>query len=139
MHPCPPRSTLFPYTTLFRSGDVGFDLIGLRLPALRQVEVAVQLGEASAAIARHPAHELRRGEMLGLTPYLPDAAVGLPPVLDGRFDTALEDRPHDLRQVVPGFGVQVHGVQDRTPNVVLLLGVGGVAGARRLRPLFPTE
>src|SRR2546429_6246474 len=41
----PPRSTLFPYTTLFRSASVDADLSGLddRLPA--RVFLALELGE----------------------------------------------------------------------------------------------
>src|SRR3712207_7980809 len=46
----PPRSTLFPYTTLFRSGDAGVEQAGLH--ATRQGEDARAAGDAAEAVAR---------------------------------------------------------------------------------------
>src|SRR2546427_7207799 len=39
----PPRSTLFPYTTLFRSGADGHDDVGVGHPALERIHPAVPL------------------------------------------------------------------------------------------------
>src|SRR5216684_2581556 len=77
--------------------------------------------------------------MLRLATHLPDAAVRLSPVLDRRLDASLEDRPHDLGQIVPRLGVQVYRVEDRTPHVVLPLRVGGIADTNRLRRLVTAE
>src|SRR5687768_17822198 len=46
----PPRSTLFPYTTLFRSGEAGADEGGLALLLVgRQLRVADGVGEGVGA------------------------------------------------------------------------------------------
>ena len=71
--------------------------------------------------------------MLGLAAHLPDAAVGLAPVVDRALDLAHEDRPDALGQVVARLGVQVDRVEHRAPDVVLLLVVGAVADPHRLR------
>ena len=92
---------------------------------------AVQLGQLGPAVQRHPAHDLARGEVLRLAAHLPDAAVGLAPVLDGLLDLLLEHRPQRLRNLLAGPGVQIHRVQHRTPDVVLHLVVGAVADPHR--------
>ena len=58
---------------------------------------------------------------------LPDALVGLLPVLDRGLDEALDQRPAALGQVVAGLRVQEDRVQHRAPHVVLALVVGAVA------------
>src|SRR2546427_8078184 len=77
--------------------------------------------------------------MLRLAANLPDAAIRRLPVLDGRFDGSLQDRPHDLWQVVPRLGVEVHGVEDGSPNIVLLLRIRGVADADGMRSLVAAQ
>ena len=92
---------------------------------------AVQLSQLGPAVQRHPAHDLARGEVLRFAAHLPDAAVGLAPVLDRLLDLLLEYRPQRLRNLLAGPGVQIHRVQHRTPDVVLLLVVGAVADPHR--------
>src|SRR5229473_4631496 len=77
--------------------------------------------------------------MLRLAAHLPDAAVRRSPVLDRGLDAPLEDRPHDFGQIVPRLGMQVHRIEDRAPNVVLLLRVSGIADTNRLRRIVPAE
>src|SRR3712207_7083905 len=62
----PPRSTLFPYTTLFRSVHVGQEVAEL-LGLLLYPEVAVELGIAQGLPYLHPyGWQLRRVERLEL-------------------------------------------------------------------------
>ena len=111
--------------------DVGVDLVGDAAPAHRLLPVLPQLGQARAAVQRHPAHELGRGEVLLLAAHLPDAAVRPAPVRHRRLDLLDEDRPHALGQVVAGLGVEVHRVEHRAPDVVLVLVVRAVADPHR--------
>ena len=62
--------------------DVGLDLVGGQLPLGGLAVLAASCGEPRAAVDRDPAHDLRRGEVLRLAAHLPDAAVGLAPVLE---------------------------------------------------------
>src|SRR5690606_40412268 len=48
----PPRSTLFPYTTLFRSGDVGARLTGPD-DMLAEITIAATPAEPAAAFSRY--------------------------------------------------------------------------------------
>ena len=77
--------------------------------------------------------------MLGLAADLPDPAVGLAPVLDRRLDLALEDRPHALVERVARARVQVDRVEQRAPDVVLVLVVGVVADPHRAGALVAVE
>jgi len=60
-------------------------------------------------------------------------------VLDGGVDLALQDRPDLLRHAVAGLGVEVEGIEDRAPDVVLVLVVGTVADADRRGTLVAVE
>ncbi len=102
---------------------------------LRVVGLVVQPGELGAPVHRHPAHELRAGEVLRLAAHLPDAPVRLVPVLRGLLDLPLEDGPQRLGELVARLGVQPHGVEHRAPHVVLPLVVRGVADPDGLRAL----
>ena len=77
--------------------------------------------------------------MLRLAADLPDAAVALAPVGDRLLDLAREDGPRALGQLVAVLRVDVDRVQQRAPDVVLVLVVGGVADAHRLRVLVALE
>ena len=68
---------------------------------------------------RDPAHDLRRREVLRLAAHLPDAGVGLAPVLERLADLAVEDRPDPVVEVVGRLRVQVHRVEQGAPHVVL--------------------
>src|SRR3712207_8501385 len=60
----PPRSTLFPYTTLFRSEGIGALGFGLRTPLARPTRVAqraVSAGEASWLPESSVGHRSRPG------------------------------------------------------------------------------
>ena len=65
--------------------------------------------------------------MLRFAAHLPYPTVRLLPVLDCALDGALEDRPHDLGQVVARLGVQVDRIEHGAPDVVLLLLESGIA------------
>src|SRR3989454_5024936 len=69
----PPRSTLFPYTTLFRSWEAGLVLTGTEVKSLR---------DRKASLAEAYAH-VRRGEVwlegLTLSPYQPRHYNNPPP------------------------------------------------------------
>ena len=105
------------------------------LPAGGVLELAADLREPRAAVRRHPAHQLRRGEVLRLAADLPDAAIRLSPLLERPLDLLLDDRPDPVLQEVARLGVQVDRVEQRTPDIVLLLLVGAVPDADRPRPL----
>src|SRR4029079_11467747 len=94
---------------------------------------AAHPGDLRAPVDSDPAHDLRRREVLQLAPDLPDAGVGLTPVLEGLPDLALEDRPDPVVEVVSGLRVQVDRVEQGTPHVVLALAVRRVADAHRAR------
>ena len=79
------------------------------------------------------------GEVLRIAPHLPDAAVGLLPVLRRALDLPLEDGPERLLQLRPRPGVQQHRVEHGPPHVVLLLVVGAVADPDRPGPLIARE
>src|SRR5579875_2150351 len=115
------------------------DLVGRFAPALRALPVLAQLGQTATAVARHPAEELRGGEVPGLAAHLPDAVIGLAPVRYRLLDLALEDRPDALVERVPRAGVQVDRIEQRAPNVMLLLAVGGVADPDRPGPVIAGE
>ena len=106
------------------SSAIGTPLLGVAL-------LALQLGQLRATVQRHPAHDLRRGEVLRLAAHLPDAAVGLAPVLDRLLDLVLQHRPQLIGHLLARLGVQVHRVEHGAPDVVLLLVVGAVADPHR--------
>ncbi len=54
---------------------------------------------------------------------------------DRHLHLTLQDRPDTLVERVAGAGMQVDAVEQRPPNIVLLLLVGGVSGPHRLRAL----
>ena len=119
--------------------DVRPDLVGARLPARRVLEVAADLGQPRAAVCCDPAHQLRGGEVLRLAADLPDSEVRVAPVGEGGLDLPDEDRPHALRELVARLRVQVEGVEDRSPDVVLVLLVGVVADSHRACALVAGE
>ena len=107
--------------------DVLLDLIGHLLPLRSQVVVVVQRGQAGSPVARLPAHHLGRGEMLRLPANLPDPTVRLVPVRHRVLHLALQQRPHLLGKGVAGPRVQIDGIEERAPYVVLFLEVRAVA------------
>ncbi len=114
--------------------DVGLDLLGDRTPLLCVTLLADQLGQLRAAIERHPAHHLRRGEVLRFAAHLPDPAVGFLPVLDRLFDLFLQHRPQLIGDLLARLGMQIHRVEHGAPpNVVLHLVVRAVADPHRAR------
>ena len=119
--------------------DVGVDLVGHGAPARRAVPVLPQLGQARAAVHRHPAHELGGGEVLRLAAHLPDAEVRVAPVRRGLLHLRAQHRPEALGQVVARARVEVERVEHRAPHVVLVLGVRGVADAHRARVLVARQ
>ena len=119
--------------------DVGVDLVGDLAPLRGEVGLVVHPGQPGAAVEGDPAHELARREVLRLPADLPDAAVGLVPVLDGLLDLPLQHRPQCLGQLLARSRVQVDRVEHGAPHVVLALVVGGVPDAHRLRTLVPGQ
>src|SRR2546430_16723031 len=82
----PPRSTLFPYTTLFRSGKIRRQVGGVN-DRIRQVHRQVVRGRAEVRADLQPRAVLEIGTYFGSTTYnlavnLPDAIIhtaDLPP------------------------------------------------------------
>src|ERR1700678_1384087 len=71
--------------------------------------------------------------MLRLAPYLPDALVGVPRVMDGVLDETRETFPHRPDDLLGApVQVRVHGVYQHAPHGVLVLVPGTVADAYRL-------
>ena len=115
--------------------DLGLDLVGAGLPPLGAFVVAAFLGEVGAARGRDPAHHLGGGEVLGVAADLPDALVGLVPVVQGRVHEtgeAVPHRRHDRARAPVELDVQ--RVEDHPPDVVLLLVPGAVPDPDRARP-----
>ena len=80
--------------------DVLLDLVGGHLPLVGLLVLAAHPRQPGAAVDRDPAHDLRRGEVLELASDLPDAGVGLAPVLERRVDLLVQDRPDPVVEVV---------------------------------------
>ena len=115
------------------------DLVGDPLPGGGGPGGVVQPGESGAAVHRDPAQELADGVVPGGTGNVPDAVVGIGPVFGRLFDLRGDDRPEFLRELVPGTGVQVDGVQQGPPQVVPAVGAGVVADPYRLGALIPGQ
>ena len=102
--------------------------------------VAAFLGEVGAARRGHPAQDLGRGEVLGLTADLPDPLVGFAPVLQGGVNEPGEPFPHRRDDLGgPAAELDVDGVEDHSPHVVLVLVPGAVADPNRARSPIPGQ
>ena len=77
--------------------------------------------------------------MLQLAAHLPDTGVGLAPVLQGLVHLLVQDQPDPVVQVVGRLEVEIDRVQQGAPDVVLLLGVRGVADPHRARVRIPGQ
>ena len=119
--------------------DVGLDAVGLGLPAHGHVGLVHDLGEPGPPVARHPAHDLRGGEVLRFASDLPDPLVGFGPPGDRAVDLLGEPLPGAARQELPAAQVEEHRVEQRAPDVVLGLAVRGVADAHGLGELVARE
>src|SRR5438132_11316778 len=80
--------------------DVGRDLLRGCTPALDELGIAADLGQAGGPVEGDPAHELRRYVVLRLAAGLPDALVRLFPDSDGALRLGLDDRPEPARQAL---------------------------------------
>src|SRR5439155_24320062 len=109
------------------------------LPAGGELPLVAQACEPGSPVGRDAAHDLRRGDMPRLAAHLPDPAIRLAPMVDRRLDLADEDRPDTLVEPVTGLRVEVDGVEDGPPDVVLPLVVRAVADPDRSRALVPAE
>ena len=115
-------------------------LLGLGLPTVDDPRVVVALPrEAQAAVDRHPAHHLRRHEVLRLAPHLPDALVGLGEPFDRLVDEVAEALPHLGRDLAATPLVRAHCVEQHPPHVVLVLVERAVADAHRPRVAVARE
>ena len=84
---------------------VGVDFICGCRPPLGSLRIPSQFRQPGAAIRRHPAHHLGRGEVLGLAAHLPYAMIWLPPVGQGGFYLGGDRRPGLVREVIAQPGV----------------------------------
>ena len=64
---------------------------------------------------------------------------GSSPVLDRLLDLGDDDRPHALGEAIAGLRVEIDRVQERSPDVVLLLVEGAVPDPDRLGILVPAQ
>ena len=78
--------------------DVGVDLVGRRSPALGQLVLLPDAGQRAPRSAATQHITLDEVKCCGLAAHLPDAAVGLAPVLDRALDLPFEDRPDAARR-----------------------------------------
>jgi hypothetical protein len=102
------------------------DLLGRKLPFRGLAVLSGDPGDLGASVDGYPAHDLGGREMLQLTPHLPDPGIGLPPVLQRLVDLLIQDLPDAVVQAVGCLEVQIDRIEQRTPDIVLLLRVRGV-------------
>src|SRR2546426_8390774 len=114
----PPRSTLFPYTTLFRSGGGEGPLHG----------------QADPAVDGDPAHEAREEELVPASPRLPDPLVGLLPVPAHPVEEPHQVAPQVVGDGLPELVVEVNRVHELPVDVELELAIGVVPDPDRSRP-----
>ena len=93
--------------------------------------VGAQGRQLGAAVRGHPAEHLGAGEVASGPPHLPDALIGFVPMGQRRIDLALEHGPPPVVETLTGSGVEIHGVQEHAPHVVLALIPGAVADPDR--------
>ena len=103
------------------------------VPARERRRERALAGEADRAIDRHPAHHARVEELLPPAAHLPDALVGLAPVLAHPVDQPDDVHPRVVRDRRAVLVVQVHRVHQLAVDVELEVRVGGVADAHRAR------
>src|SRR5215217_4201533 len=88
-------------------------------------------GDPDSPLDRYPAHQPRVGEVLAATPRLPDALVGLLPVLAHPLDYAREVLPGIVGDGRGVLVVKVDRVDELSVDVQLQLPSGGVANSHR--------
>src|SRR6516165_3315800 len=71
--------------------------------------------------------------------HLPDPMVRLSPPLERPLDLPPKRWPQPLREVFPRTYMQIYGVQQRSPHIMLNLPVRVVADAHRQRPVITGE
>src|SRR2546422_10801928 len=91
----PPRSTLFPYTTLFRSGPLG----GQLLEPLREREVGVQRGLAQPVAAVGPAAVIE--DVGQMTVEGEDELHRVPGQVEREADRTARARPYSAKYCSP--------------------------------------
>jgi hypothetical protein len=111
------------------------DLVRDATPAVGDGVATATGGEPRAAVERHPAHQLRGDEVLGIAARLPDPLIGLAPDGRGPLGLSFDDGPQARRGVPVLLRVHVERIEDGPENVVLALFVGAVADADRTRAL----
>ena len=105
-----------------------------------QLAVAAFGGQVSPTRRRHPAHHLRRSEMLRSTADLPDPLVGLVASARARLRRSRPARPRPApRSGQHRRGMDIHSAEEHPPHVVLVLVPGAVADPDRTRSLVPGE
>src|SRR5215211_3162317 len=114
----PPRSTLFPYTTLFRSGVVGFDTETDCLDAMRATLIGVSLATAPGRACYVPLRHGKAGDMLAERPVQLDPAEVLealrPLLTDPGTLKVLQNAKYDLEVLArpENGGICVEPVDD---------------------------
>ncbi|GBD45801.1 hypothetical protein HRbin41_00617 [bacterium HR41] len=113
--------------------DLGTDRLRSLVPAAGTRTVAPERCQTHTALGGDPTHHFRRHEVPLGAAHLPDTAIRFPPAREGRLDHRHEPRPHVWREVLAPPHMQVNGVDERSPHVVLALAVGAVADPYRPR------
>ena len=119
--------------------DVRLDLVRRRPPGALEVGVAPDRRQLRRSVERHPAHQLRRHVVLGVSTGLPDPLVGVLPDLGRALGLRLHDRPQASRQALGAARMEQDRVERRAVDVVLALVVGAVADAHRTGAGVPGE
>src|SRR6266498_4157760 len=96
---------------------VGVDFLRGCRPSAGSLPIGSQCRQTSAAIRRHPAHHLGRGEVLGLAAHLPDAMIRLPPVGQGGLYLGGNRCPGLVREAIAQPSVKVNGVEHPPPYI----------------------
>src|SRR5207247_10258199 len=108
------------------------DTVAVAEPAREVGGTAVLAGEPDDAVQGHPAHQPAVGEVLPAAAGLPDAIVGLVPVLAQPVGELAQLDPAGMANLDAVAIGEIDGVQHFAVDVELELAGGAVADAHRL-------
>src|SRR5439155_22126465 len=114
--------------------------LAARLPPALEIALAtVSLRDLQQPVERDPGHHLRIHEVSRLAADLPDALVGLLPLVEHGAAGTTQEIPEDVVDLAPVLAVEPGRVEELAEHVELELGGGSVADPHRPRPPIPLE